>query len=74
MKSLITLAALLLSLSVSAAEFEYKVIQTSKYADPAAMEQELNDLGKQGWELVSVLRHMPTGTAVFYRYHLKREK
>jgi hypothetical protein len=54
--------------------WEYKVIKFSKRSffsgtiDPEAFETELNSLGREGWELVSVTQNqMAIAVAVFKR-------
>ena len=51
--------------------WEYKIINEKSKINEKKMESILNDLGEQGWELVSVF--LKSGFLV-YSYYLKRPK
>ena len=47
--------------------FEYKVLKDKVFRKSLITEEELNRLGKQGWELVSLTAIDGLGTAIFKR-------
>jgi hypothetical protein len=62
--------------------WEYKVVwfrvaatfDTGKAADIAEVEQQLNHLGSQGWELVFIRQMGKSGILEDVAYHFKRAK
>lgn len=50
---------------------EYKILRWA--GDPTAQVDRLNELGEEGWELVTVVRGHTSGLEIWY-YYLKRER
>lgn len=58
-------------------KFEYKVIEIKPESiwselTPELIEQKANEMGSQGWELVSVLSKVMTGVSVGVTFIFKR--
>lgn len=59
--------------------FEYKTVKISPKSiwnseiKPEEIDDVLNDLGRQGWELVSVQDLTVSGMSISYLYTLKRQ-
>lgn len=60
--------------------FEYKTLKIEPKGfwgtkfEPEHIDQQLNELGQQGWELVSVQDSEMSGMTTSYHYTFKREK
>jgi hypothetical protein len=60
------------------ATWEYKIKRTTKSMwsgkDKTNVDQLLNNLGREGWELTSVVPDTTTGTLLGYHFFFKRSR